>query len=93
MGKCSRPLVGNPSTSLPVSEDEEMHIRALKHEMATMSYDEKLAHWKGCAGTRLNMLRQNDDIQSTKKMFDLWPQFRNPDGYRMVNFHSICLIY
>ncbi|XP_055543602.1 uncharacterized protein LOC129729144 [Wyeomyia smithii] len=82
--KSTKSIVGNPSKTFTTEKDEEIHIRALRHEMATMSYDEKLAHWVGCAATRLNIIQNQNNPQSASKIFDLWPQFKNPDGYRMI---------
>lgn len=70
--------------SFPVTDDEETHIRALKHEYNTMDYEEKLAHWDACAATRMNSIR--DIESSSKNIIDIWPQYKLPDGFRLVWF-------
>lgn len=71
-----------------VMEDEEAHVRALKHDSKSMSYSDKIFHWNACAATRMNSIREIDI--SSKQIIDLWPQYKMPDGYRLVNIY-ICI--
>lgn len=66
-----------------VTSDEDAHIRALKHDFHAMTYDEKLGHWAACAATRMKIIR--DVEKSSKQIIDVWPQYKAPDGFRLVS--------
>lgn len=63
------------------SSTDQDHIRALKHE--NLSFEDKLMHWKGCVTTRLNSLNKLD--VEGKQIAALWPLYKEPSGYIMVN--------
>lgn len=65
-----------------VNDDEESHIRLLKHDFHAMSYEEKMGHWKACSATRMNNIKDNE--KTTKRIIDVWPQYKAPDGFRLV---------
>lgn len=69
-------------SSFQVVADEDVHVRALKHDHHAMAYDEKIAHWKGCAATGMNNIK---DLENTSKhIIDIWPQYKSPDSFRLV---------
>lgn len=47
-----------------------------------MSYDEKMSHWTRCVALRMNDIKSIED--SPKQIVDLWPQYKAPDGFRLV---------
>lgn len=51
-----------------------------------MSYQEKLNHWTACVASRMNSIREIE--KSTKNIIDVWPQYKDPDGFRLVCFLS-----
>lgn len=63
------------------SGSEQDHMRALKHD--NLTFEEKLAHWKGCVATRLNSI--NKDTDTKKAITEMWPMYKEPSGYRLVN--------
>lgn len=72
----------NPSVEAEVCVDEEEHVRNLKHEFRSLSTDEKIIHWKGCAATRLNSIKKCSG--SSKKIIGDWPMYKEPEGVRLV---------
>lgn len=83
--------VYNPAIELEVDVDEEEHIRVLEHEGLTLSIEDKLKHWKGCAASRLNSLKQTSG--SSKQIIDAWPMYKDPVGFRLVCYILQILIY
>lgn len=69
-------------SSFEVAEDEDVHVRALKHDFHAMAYAEKEMHWKACAATRMNSIRGIEN--SRKHIIDIWPHYKSPDGFRLV---------
>lgn len=75
-----------------VQNDEGKHMRLLNHDYHTMSYEEKISHWRSCAATRMNNIIENEN--TSKQIIDIWPQYMAPDGYLLVfntidsNLHS-----
>lgn len=47
-----------------------------------MPFDEKMLHWGACAATRLNSIKSIET--STQHIIDVWPQYKDPSGYRLV---------
>lgn len=76
-----------------VAQDEGEHIRKLKNEFQAMTYEEKMRHWAACAATRMNTIK---DIENTsKQIIDIWPQYKSPDGFRLVRlkFHKKITVF
>lgn len=76
------------SVVFEVDLSEAEHIRALKHAIPTMSVDDIIHHWKGCAATRINSIQNVDD---SKQIIDVWPQYKLPYGFRLVCKSIICI--
>lgn len=68
---------GKGNTSHQVVDNEKEHIRALKFE--NLDAENKLLHWKGCAATRVNSIATEND-----RFFDIWPQYKEQSGYKLV---------
>lgn len=64
------------------TEDEDSHVLVLKRDYHSMSFDEKIKHWTACAATRMNDIRNLD--KSSKSIIDIWPPYKQPDGFRLV---------
>lgn len=72
-----------------MTEGEDAHVRALKHDLAAMTYQEKIEHWNACAATRMNAIHETEN--SPKQINDMWPQYKMPDGYRLVEADFVYL--
>lgn len=59
-------------------DHEQDHVRALKHE--NFDFESKLTHWQGCVATRLNSIKKDHE-----RTFELWPMYKEPTGYKLVN--------
>lgn len=68
------------------TEDEEGHIRILKHELHAMPFEEILKHWNACFELRQKSYNDLCDPKSKKHLITLWPMFKDPIGYRLVSF-------
>lgn len=72
----------NPPIDVEVCVDEKEHVRVLKHEFRSLSTDEKIIHWNGCAVTRLNSINKMSGC--SKKIIEDWPMYKEPEGFRLV---------
>ena len=60
-------------------KDEEIVIRILKHDKITNEQFNN--YWMACVKSRMR------DIDVMKKeIFNKWPEYMEPSGYRLVNF-------
>lgn len=59
---------------------EAEHVQALKHNATNI--EEIVSHWTASAATRMNSIGKMEN--NLKQIFDVWPQFKLPDGFRLV---------
>lgn len=66
------------TNSLPIEDDADSHIRALKHE--NLSKELFMHHWKSCVGERVDFIKNSNVNDVIKK----WPQYKQSYGYQLV---------
>lgn len=73
-------------STISTAEDEQSHLRVLKHEFHSMDFNEKLKHWNACFEFRTNSLKQL--CNTNKNLVDIWPYYKDPVGYRLVSINT-----